>query len=76
MNRNTLTDIDVHRIVSQAINKAGTAQAFADRVGISRSALSKQRNAHTAQGYTPAVLRAAGVKVFQPPREYYLMDDV
>jgi len=76
MNRNTLTDIDVHRIVSQAINKAGTAQAFADRVGISRSALSKQRNAHTAQGYTPDVLRAAGVKVHQPPREYYLVDDV
>ncbi|GBQ45063.1 MULTISPECIES: hypothetical protein [Komagataeibacter] len=76
MKHNTLTDIDVHRIVSHAINKAGTAQAFADRVGISKSALSKQRNARTAQGYTPEVLLAAGVKVHQPPREYYLTDDV
>lgn len=73
---NSMDDADVFRIVDRAINKAGSQSAFTRKVGITRSALCKQHNAKTAKGYTNEVLLAAGIKRFQPPTEYYLMDEI
>lgn len=73
---NSMDAADVFRIVDRAINKSGSQAAFARQLGITRSALCRQHNANTANGYTDEVLAAAGIKRVRPPAEYYPMDEI
>ncbi|GBR60779.1 hypothetical protein AA18889_2463 [Acetobacter senegalensis DSM 18889] len=74
MRSNSLNYGDVLRIVRRWADSFKTESAAARSVGIARQTLNEMTNGK--KPFSERVLNAAGIKRFQPPTEYYLMDEI
>lgn len=59
---NQIDEIDVLRIVKDAVYRAGSQVRFAEKAGVSKQTLNSQIHSRDDRNFTPEVLAAAGLR--------------